>query len=198
MLGGICIRVKVCGITRVEDAHYAEACGADAIGVVMFSDSQRSVSPQQAREILSSLAPSTLGVIVTHTTSEHELQEILSLGPDAVQVSYPFSFPAHRDVKVFRVVKRGDPLVSDADAFVVDESHGGGKRYDPTFASDVVSRSKVPVVLAGGLTPENVREAIEQVHPDAVDVASGVETMPGVKDKEKVRLFLERCREAGL
>jgi phosphoribosylanthranilate isomerase len=139
-----------------------------------------------------------MGVIVTHTTSEHELEEILSLGPDAVQVSHPFSFPAHRDVKVFRVVKRGDPLVSDADAFVVDESHGGGKRYDSTFASGVVSRSKVPVVLAGGLTPENVREAIEQVHPDAVDVASGVETIPGVKDKEKVRLFLERCREAGL
>jgi phosphoribosylanthranilate isomerase len=139
-----------------------------------------------------------MGVIVTHTTSKHELQEILSLRPDAIQVSYPFLFPAHRDVKVFRVVKRGDPLVSDADAFVVDESHGGGKRYDSTFASGVVSRSKVPVVLAGGLTPENVREAIEQVHPDAVDVASGVETIPGVKDKEKVRLFLERCREAGL
>jgi len=198
MPGGICIRVKVCGITRVDDAHYAEACGADAIGVVMFSDSQRSVPPQQAREILSSLAPSTMGVIVTHTTSENELQEILSLRPDAVQISCPFSFPAHRDVKVFRMVKRGDPLMSDADAFVVDESHGGGKRYDSTFASDVVSRSKIPVVLAGGLTPENVREAIEQVHPDAVDVSSGVETMPGVKDKEKVRLFLEKCREAGL
>jgi phosphoribosylanthranilate isomerase len=196
--GGVCIRVKVCGITRAEDARVAEDCGADAIGVVMFSDSPRSVPPGRAREILSSLAPSTMGVIVTHTTSDDELEEILSLCPDAVQVSHPFSFPARHDFKVFRMVKRGDPLITDADAFVVDESHGSGKRYDTSFACEMVKRSTVPVILAGGLTPENVREAIAQVHPDAVDVSSGVEIAPGIKDREKVRLFLERCREAGL
>ena len=65
-------------------------------------------------------------------------------------------------------------------------------------ACDMVKRSTVPVILAGGLTPENVREAIGQVHPDAVDVSSGVEIAPGIKDQMKVRLFLERCREAGL
>jgi phosphoribosylanthranilate isomerase len=130
--------------------------------------------------------------------SDDELEEILSLRPDAVQISYPFSFPAHRDVKVFRMVKRGDPLITDADSFVVDESHGSGKRYDASFACDMVKRSTVPVILAGGLTPENVRDAIVKVHPDAVDVSSGVEIAPGIKDREKVRLFLERCREAGL
>ena len=188
----------MCGITTVEDALYAEGCGADAIGIVMFSDSPRSVQSSRVREIFSSLTSSTMKVIVTHTKSEEDLKEILALKPDAVQISHPFPFPSNRNVKVFRMVKRGDHLLPDSDAFVVDESYGSGKLYNSTFASEVVKLSKVPVILAGGLNPENVKEAIEIVQPDAVDVSSGVEVEPGIKDKEKIRLFLQNCKEAGL
>jgi phosphoribosylanthranilate isomerase len=99
---------------------------------------------------------------------------------------------------VFRVIKPGDLLRCDTDAFVVDESQGSGTRYNLSFARDIVRRSPVPVFLAGGLTPENVRQAIAAVHPDAVDVSSGVELMPGIKDKEKIRLFIQNCRGAYL
>ncbi|MCX6697099.1 MAG: phosphoribosylanthranilate isomerase, partial [Methanoregula sp.] len=74
------------------------------------------------------------------------------------------------------------------------ESHGRGRHFDCSFAIEVVKRSKVPVILAGGLTYENVGEAIRQVHPYAVDVASGIEEAPGIKDKEKIRAFIAACR----
>jgi phosphoribosylanthranilate isomerase len=191
------MRVKICGITRVSDAQHAEACGAYAIGVVMYSDSDRSVSMDQAREIFASLQPSTLKVAVTHSTSENDMRKILSLHPDAVQISYPFSFPKTRAIKVFRVITREDYRVSrdDTDFIVVDESRGSGREFNPDFACKTVRQSPVPVVLAGGLTPENVRSAIERVKPAIVDVASGVESMPGIKDNEKVREFLACCRD---
>jgi len=190
------MRVKICGITRVTDAQHAEACGAYAVGVVMYSDSDRSVSIDQAREIFASLQPSTVKVVVTHTTSGDDMREILSLHPDAVQITFPFSFPKKRSVKVFRVITRKDRLPEDdTDLIVVDESRGSGREFNPDFACEVVKRSPVPVVLAGGLTPENVRSAIERVNPAMVDVASGVESMPGIKDREKVREFLACCRE---
>jgi phosphoribosylanthranilate isomerase len=175
---------------------HAEICGADAIGVVVFSDSPRNVPLEQAQDIFSVLDPATLTVAVTHTRSEEELKKILLLNPGAVQISHPFLFPANRSVQVFRVIKPGDPLRKDTDAFVVDESHGYGKRFNLSFARDVVRRSSVPVFLAGGLKPENVRQAIAEVRPDAVDVSSGVESSPGIKDKEKIRCFIGNCREA--
>jgi phosphoribosylanthranilate isomerase len=191
------MRVKICGITRVSDAQHAEACGAYAIGVVMYSDSDRSISKDRAREIFSCLQPSTMKVVVTHTTSGEDMREILSLKPDGVQISYPFSFPEKREFSVFRVFTREDSCFpeEDTDFIVVDESRGNGREYNPDFACEVVRRSPLPVVLAGGLTPENVRPAIERVKPAMVDVASGVESMPGIKDRKKVSVFLACCRE---
>jgi phosphoribosylanthranilate isomerase len=190
------MRVKICGITRVFDAQHAEACGAFAIGVVMHSDSERSVSADRAREIFACLRPSTLKVVVTHTTSDDDMREILSLHPDAVQISYPFSFPEKRTFSVFRVITREDRVPEeDTDFIVVDESRGNGREFNPAFAGETVKRSPVPVVLAGGLTLQNVRSAIERVKPAMVDVASGVESGPGIKDREKVREFLACCRE---
>lgn len=177
---------------------YAERYGADAIGVVLFSDSSRSVPLERAREIFSLVDPATLTVAVTHTISKEELMKILSLNPGAIQISHPFRFPPNRSIQVFRVIKPGDALRNDTDAFVVDESHGSGKRFNLSFARDIVRRSTVPVFLAGGLKPGNVRQAIAEVHPDAVDVSSGVESSPGIKDKEKIRRFIQNCREANL
>jgi phosphoribosylanthranilate isomerase len=187
------MRVKICGVTRAGDARYAEEAGADAIGVVVLSDSPRSVSLDRAGEIFDALGPFVTTVIVTHTRSEAELREILDLDPDAIQIFFPFSrFPGYGG-RIIRVVGRGDPLPADCDAIAVDESMGRGRRYDPVFARRVVEEADVPVMLCGGLTPENVGEAVRTVRPYAVDVCSGVENEPGIKDPERVKEFLKNA-----
>ena len=190
------MRVKICGITRPEDARFAEKEGADAIGVVVFSGhvSSRNVNEEKAREIFNAAGPFTTKVAVSHTRSDNELRRILVLRPDAIQISHPFTFDRDLGVAVIRVIGRGDPLPDDCDAIIVDDSHGKGREFEPGYARDAVRRSKVPVILAGGLTPENVVQAARDVRPYAVDVASGVEQSPGVKDPEKVRAFIAACR----
>ena len=192
------MRVKICGITRPEDARFAEQQGADAIGVVVFSGgvSQRVVGEEKAREIFDAVGPFTTTVAVSHTKSEDELRRMIALRPHAIQISHPFRFDEDPGVAVIRVIGRGDPLPEDCDAVIVDDSHGKGRDFDPSYARDTVKRSTVPVILAGGLTPENVGEAIRRVRPYAVDVASGVEVSPGIKDHEKVRAFIAACRSA--
>jgi phosphoribosylanthranilate isomerase len=120
---------------------------------------------------------------------------MLGLHPTAIQISYPFSIPEKNPVKVLRVVRRDSPVLPDCDAYVVDESRGSGISFDPGFARDLVARSRVPVILAGGLTVNNVREAIALVRPYAVDVASGVEKAAGIKDPALVQAFIRICRE---
>ena len=190
------MRVKICGITRVEDALYAEGAGADAIGVILFSDSPRCVNPGRAQEIFGSLGPFITTVAATHTKSRKDLNRIIALRPDAIQISHPFTFPRKPPVRVFRVVKPGDPIPEDGDALVVDGSRGTGRPFDLPFARDIVQRSRVPVILAGGLTPENVAGAIRDLQPYAVDVASGVEVRPGIKDPSKVTEFIRAARGA--
>lgn len=190
------MRIKCCGITRPEDARFAEQAGADAIGVVMFSNSSpRSVSVTVAQDIFHSVGPFITTVVVTHTPSESDLARILEMKPDAIQISHPFVFRRDPEVRVIRAIRPGNPLPDDCDAIVVDDSEGGGKHFDRSFARDAVMRSKVPVILAGGLTPENVGEAIREIHPYAVDVATGIEQSPGIKDPEKIRAFIAAVRE---
>jgi len=193
------MRIKCCGITRPEDAMYAEACGADAIGVVVFSQtSKRSVTPARAREIFDAVGTFTTTVAVSHTTSYEDLEQILALHPDVIQISHPFVFREKPSVKVIRVIGRNDPLPTDCDAIIVDESHGSGINFNLSHAHHVVQQSALPVILAGGLTPENVADAIRQVHPYAVDVASGIETVPGIKDHKKIAAFIEAARRGVL
>ena len=190
------MRIKCCGITRPEDARYAEVCGADAIGVVVLSPaSNRSVLPERAREIFDTVGPFTTTVAVSHTTSQADLEQILALHPGAIQISHSFMFREKPAAKVIRVIGRNDPLPMDCDAVIVDESHGSGKNFDLSHARDAVQRSELPVILAGGLTPENVADAIRQVHPYAVDVASGIETAPGIKDHTKIAAFIASARK---
>ena len=188
------MRIKICGITQPIDAQHAERLGADAIGVVVFSESPRSVPAGRAREIFDSVGPFTTTVAVSHTQSEEELARMIALNPSAIQISHPFTFREDPGVQVIRVIGRGDPLPDDCDAIIVDDSHGKGREYDPSYARDAVERSTIPVILAGGLTPENVSEAIKKVRPYAVDVATGVEISPGIKDRDKIRAFIAACR----
>jgi phosphoribosylanthranilate isomerase len=190
------MRIKICGITRPEDAQFAEREGADAIGVVVFSGgaSRRNVPPERAREIFRAVGPFTTTVAVSHTTSKEDLRRMIALHPNAIQISHPFVFESDPGVAVIRVVGRGDPLPDDCAAVIVDDSHGQGRAFDDSYAREAVQRSRIPVILAGGLDPENVKEAIREVRPYAVDVATGVEVSPGIKDHEKIRAFIAACR----
>jgi phosphoribosylanthranilate isomerase len=163
--------------------------------VVLFSQSPRSVSPERAAEIFAAVGPFTTTVAVTHTDSEEHLAAILALHPHAVQLTADLAVPADVPVRVLRALAAGDPLREDCDAVIIDGSHGSGTRFDAAYARFVVQHSRLPVILAGGLDPENVRAAIEAVNPYAVDVASGVEQKPGIKDREKIRAFISACKE---
>jgi phosphoribosylanthranilate isomerase len=154
------------------------------------------VSLERAREIFSAVGPFMTTVAVTHTKSEKDLARILATGPDAVQIFHPFVFEKSKGVKVIRAIGRNDLIPGDCDAIIIDESHGGGKAFDFSCARDAVLHSKIPVILAGGLTPQNVAGAIREVQPYAVDIATGVEISPGIKDQEKVRAFIAACRSA--
>jgi len=188
--------VKICGITSVDDARHAEAAGADALGVILFSESPRCVNLERAGEIFRSVGPFIMTVAVTHTRQRRDLNRVLAIHPGAIQISHPFNFPVRPAARILRVVRPGGAVPTDADALVVDQSMGTGRHYDPDFAGGLVRESRAPVILAGGLTPENVAGAIRAVRPYAVDVASGVEVRPGVKDPEKVTAFINASRGA--
>ncbi|MCK9308598.1 MAG: phosphoribosylanthranilate isomerase [Methanoculleus sp.] len=186
--------MKICGITTVGDALLAAAAGADAIGVVLASPSPRSVTPDRAREIFAAVPPFVTTVAVTSTDRPEDLAAILFSRPDAVQVPGDLKVPPDAGVRVLRMLSPGDPLRDDCDAVVIDGSHGTGRVFDPGYARECVASSPVPVILAGGLAPGNVAAAIRAVRPYAVDVASGVEASPGIKDERLVRAFVKICR----
>ncbi|MDD3977842.1 phosphoribosylanthranilate isomerase [Methanomicrobium antiquum] len=173
----------------------AEEEGADAIGVIVCSDSKRCITIKRAREIFEALSPKTEKICVTNTINNSDVDVIMSLKPDALQISRDLIIPENIKTKVYRYISDyGDiPL---CDALVIDNSKGMGIAYDRDFALKVAKISKVPIILAGGLTPDNVFDAIKDISPFAVDVSSGVEKSKGVKDRQKLRKFIEICREA--
>lgn len=188
------VRIKICGLTRVRDAILAEALGANAVGVVMASDSPRSIGPEQAKAVFSAAGPFTVTVVVTHTKSDDEFEEILRLGPGAVQITHRFSIPSWYGGRVIRVIRPGDEIPTDCDAVALDESCGTGRPFDPAGAARIVGAGIKPVILCGGLKPANVRAVIDRYHPYAVDVCSGVEERPGIKDPERLRAFFRAVR----
>ena len=202
------LRVKICGITGAPDAVAAVQAGADALGFV-FADSPRRVSAERAREIVSQLPPyvTPVGVFVDEspeavrrTATETGLGAVQlhgSEGPEVVAALAPLAC-----IKAFRIRSRGD-LDAMAryqvqgylvDAFVPGQPGGTGRTIDWRLFEGF--RPPGPLILSGGLTPENVAEAVRRVRPYAVDVSSGVEAEPGRKDHERVRLFIQRARAA--
>jgi phosphoribosylanthranilate isomerase len=200
-------KVKVCGMTNLDDAQHAATHGAWAIGLIHQRESPRYIAPEVAEEIGAALKRrcEIAGVFVNPTLEEvieAAERENLTLLQFHGEEGPSFCTEAARRtgakvMKAMRVTSAAD--VQAAEAFRTDFHlfdaywhgvHGGTGR---SFDWDLVAkrRSKVPMVLAGGLTPENVAEAIEQVHPFAVDVVSGVEAEPGRKDHAKVEAFLE-------
>jgi len=201
------LKVKICGITNIEDALAAVDYGADALGFVFFPESPRYVSPQTAREITSFLPPfvTTIGVFVNEEepkikeTMEYTGMNVLQLHgdepPDMCSVW-------HRVIRALRVKDLIDlkPLAAcRVSAYLLDtyssEQFGGtGQIFNWDIA--VEAKRYGHIILSGGLNPDNIEKAIKWVRPYAVDVSSGIEAGKGKKNLKKMRLFIDRARAA--
>jgi phosphoribosylanthranilate isomerase len=201
------LRVKICGVTRLEDALAAARLGADALGFNFWPRSKRFVAPAAAGEIVRSLPAgvATFGIFVDPTRDE-VLAALDASGVAAVQLHGDESpaLCASLPVPVVKAIRVEDgrslaQLASyEVRAFLLDAPSpgygGSGASFDWTLAAAVAS--ELPILLAGGLRPENVAEAVRTVRPLGVDVASGVESAPGVKDLARMALFIRLAREA--
>jgi phosphoribosylanthranilate isomerase len=200
-------RIKICGITRVEDALCAAREGADAIGLVFAPESPRRISIEQARAIAASLPPfvSRVGLFVNAATET--IQSVLRAVPlDLLQFhgeedsAYCASF-ARSYIKAIRMrpgldaraeaAKYADASGILLDAFDDAARGGTGTRFDWSRVPQDIGK---PLILAGGLNTENVADAVRAARPYAVDVSSGVEASKGIKDHAKIRAFIQAVR----
>lgn len=198
--------IKICGLTNLDDALLALKLGADYLGFVLYSRSPRYIDAARLKSICDKL-PATakkVGVFVNSdkdfvikTAVECRLHAVQFHGDENIDKMMPFPVNVWKAVRI----ESGCPeLPADAplaERIVLDSSvdglYGGtGRQIDLTTASQISSRYKI--MLAGGLTPENVKDAITAVKPLGVDVSSGVETRPGIKDQAKVSAFIKAAR----
>lgn len=199
------IRIKICGITNLEDALLAAELGADALGFIFYPPSPRSIEPDAARAIIAQLPPlvTTVGVFVDEDAAL--VRELAAqVGLDWLQL-HGKETPEYcramgrRVIKSFRIQNENSlaglaAYRGAAQAFLLDTYKKGlvGGTGE-TFDWDLARRARPygPIILAGGLTPENVAQAITAAQPQGVDAASGVEAAPGKKDAEKLRAFFK-------
>jgi phosphoribosylanthranilate isomerase len=214
--------VKICGITNLDDARAAVEAGADALGFVFYEKSPRNIEFDRAREIVSSLNGDveTVGVFVNQDPGKM-IEVAHKLGLKAVQLHRTNLFHQDQrgvagvsadDIKVYFVFPASgfrwpsEPGSTDRsgiagiflDSGTEQQPGGTGNTFDWKEARRLVSAMSqdVNVIVAGGLTPENVAGAIEMLHPYGVDVSSGVEAKPGKKDSQRVRAFIRAVRQA--
>lgn len=208
------MRVKLCGVTRPEDRAVAVAAGADAVGFVsgVPVETPRELSARRAADLVAGLEPFVTSVLVTGPASVADAvtrQEVV--GADVVQVHGGFTpdeiagLREQVGTSVVAAIDSGSEqaaaYAAAADGLLVDSTTeagmgGTGETHDWERTRRMAATVDGPVVLAGGLTPENVREAVETVDPFAVDVASGTERAPGRKDHDAVRSFVARAKGA--
>jgi phosphoribosylanthranilate isomerase len=201
------VRVKICGITNVEDALAAVDYGADALGFIFYEKSPRCISPEKAREIISHLPPfiTTTGVFVNEETEK--IREMINFTGINVLQLHGDELPEscriwHRVIKAFRLRDFTDlkPLEKyRCSAFLLDtyspESFGGtGQIFNWDIAVEAKRFGRI--ILSGGLNPDNIVRAVRYVRPYAVDVSSGIEEEKGKKDLKKMREFIEKAKAA--
>jgi len=205
------LRIKICGITREEDALAAVDAGADALGFVFVPGTPRFIEPGRAAAIVRGLPPfvSRVGLFVNAapelieaTLAEVGLDTVQLHGDEAPEVGQSL-LRRVRVIQAFRVQgpetlhrlpeHRESTHAWLLDAYVPGASGGTGARFDWTLAVQARDLGH-PLILAGGLKPENIADAVRQVRPFAVDVSSGVESAPGRKDPEKVRQLIAAAR----
>lgn len=199
--------IKICGITREEDVDTCMELGVDWIGLVFAARSKRRLTPERGIS-LKERARAAKGVVAVFAeNSEAEIRDVLErVRPDVIQMpslppthskkSFSSGIPLWNTVRVGRddlsTVSERDGAALHFDTSVAEVSGGTGKTFDWALLS-AVDRSR-PVILAGGLKPENVADAVRRVRPDVVDVASGVESAQGIKDRAKIVAFVREVR----
>jgi len=199
-------RVKFCGFTHQDDVAQAVALGADALGFVFYGPSSRYVSPEHAKTLTRSVPAFVTRVGLFVNEEAETIQRIFEIaqlnliqyhGEESPEFCDAIGLPY---IKAFRVRKGMDlrtemdryPNASGflLDAYVKGQPGGTGERFD----WELIPHSHAPIILAGGLTPDNAKDAIDQVAPWALDVSGGIETKPGRKDPDKMARFMNACR----
>ena len=201
-------RVKICGITRNEDAQFAVESGVDAIGLVFYEKSPRYVNNVLAAEISQSIPAFVTRVALFKDADKSFIRSVLQQveidliqfhGSESAEFCEQFSLPYIKALGMkdpacdIEYLKNSAMQYATAKALLLDghapgEAGGTGESFDWSSVDDVTR----PIILAGGLTADNVAQAIEIVRPFAVDVSSGVESAPGIKDKEKITAFMNK------
>jgi phosphoribosylanthranilate isomerase len=201
-------KVKICGITTSDDAQIAVEAGADMIGLIFYPPSPRYVTPEQAHSIVAHLPP---GIVAVGVFVNENLDTVTSIaqmsgvhmvqlhGTESPELCQQLPWPV---IKTFRFTAQVQPEIMQqysVEALLIEGFHpdvygGGGVQADWQRVASLHRYARI--ILAGGLTPANVREAIRIVRPYAVDVCSGVEATPGTKDGDKVRAFIRHAKHA--
>ena len=203
------VRVKICGITRLQDLHAACDAGADALGFVFYEKSPRHLSIASAAALLRELPPFVQSVGLFVDAEPAFIESVLQAVPLDLLQFHGDETPAdcarfgRPYIKAERVNRETDLLKCAADfdaacgllldAWVPGVPGGTGERFDWTL---IPANLPKPVILSGGLTPDNVAEAVQRVHPWAVDVSSGVEISKGIKDAHKIAQFIAKAKDA--
>ena len=217
-------RVKICGITRTEDVELTVNAGVDALGLVFYDKSPRFVTPQQATKISQAIPSFVSCVALFKDADQQQVESVLSAmnidliqfhGSETVDFCEQFSRPYIKALGMKGPNCDANYLITEAEkyhsakALLLDghapgEAGGMGEAFD--WATLTSKDSKVgstgrsirqSIILAGGLTPDNVKSAIQIARPFAVDISSGVESLPGIKDKTKVVAFMQQVEDAG-
>lgn len=208
------VRVKVCGITNLEDALVAAAAGADALGFNFWPSSPRHIEPPRAAEIIAHLPPfvSPVGVVVNEPRASVErlgrasgVSAVQLHGEESAEEVEALAAAGFTVIKALRVGRGFRPQrlrdYPAASAFLLDadvKGRRGGTGQSFEWSAARAASRYGRIVLAGGLTPENVADAIRQAQPWGVDVCTGVEKKPGVKDHARLRAFIRRAKEAAV
>jgi phosphoribosylanthranilate isomerase len=204
-------RVKICGITRPEDARLAARLGADALGLVFYAGSKRVVSIEQARQIVA-VTPAFVSLVGLFVNpSQKQVESVLAVvhldclqfhGDETPEFCASFAVPYLKALRITPALSSAADVLalieqySTASAILLDAwdplyAGGTGKQFDWSLAAHCVQQSELPIVLAGGLDAANAADAIARVRPWALDLSSGVESEPGIKDPQRLTAFFD-------
>jgi phosphoribosylanthranilate isomerase len=201
------VLVKICGITRLADAELAVECGAGALGFVFWPDSPRFIDPESARTIVATLPPAVIPVGVFVNQSREYVNQVAAKvllgaiqlhGDESVEYARAMIRPVFKAIALAEANEKSIDMWPLETMMLLDvhdpvRRGGTGRTVDWSRASTVARRR--PVILAGGLTPANVGEAISRVGPSGIDVSSGVESSPGLKDSDRLKALFAAMKK---